>query len=60
MNTAHRFCVIEDGQDLVEYTLLLALVALVSFLIFQQTGAATQPIWAAGSAQLQNAVLQTS
>jgi Flp pilus assembly pilin Flp len=59
MDTAHRICHGEDGQDLVEYTLLLALVALASFLILQQTGASTQPIWAAGSAQLQDAA-QTS
>jgi Flp pilus assembly pilin Flp len=60
MNTVHRFSVSEGGQDLVEYTLLLALIALASFLILQQTGASAQPIWAAGSTQLQDAALQAS
>ena len=60
MATAHRFFRCEDGQDLVEYALLLALIAMAAFLILQQTGAATQPIWAAGSTELQNAALQTS
>ena len=50
----------DDGQDLVEYSLLLALIALASFLILQQTGFSVQPIWAGGSNTLQCAAMQTS
>ena len=60
MDTFRRFCRCEDGQDLVEYTLLLAMIAMACFLVLYQTGASTQPIWAEGSNQLMDAALQTS
>ena len=59
MAKVHRFFRCEDAQDLVEYTLLLALVALGSLLIMQRTGSSAQPIWAGGSTMLANAALQT-
>lgn len=58
MNTVHRFCLDEEGQDLVEYTLLLALITLTTIAIMQQTGFSVQPIWAAGSVTLQSAAQQ--
>jgi Flp pilus assembly pilin Flp len=60
MDTVNRFCLGEDGQDLVEYSLLLVIVAMGTILILQQTGSSITPIWAAGSSTVQNAALQTS
>jgi Flp pilus assembly pilin Flp len=40
-----RFVKEESGQDLIEYTLLLAFVALVSAAIFIGAGQATAGIW---------------
>jgi Flp pilus assembly pilin Flp len=60
MDTVHQFFRCEDGQDLVEYTLLLALISMAAFLILQQTGASTRPIWAAGSTELQDAAVSVS
>jgi len=42
----------EDGQDLIEYTLLLAFVALVSAALFIGAGASTSQIWCIGNASL--------
>lgn len=60
MVTAHQFFHNEDGQDLVEYSLLLVLVAMASILLLQQTGSSVTPIWAAGSNVLHSAALPTS
>jgi len=52
MNLLKSFLREEDGQDLIEYTLLLAFVALVSAVIFIQAGQSAQGIWAVANSQL--------
>ena len=42
----------ESGQDLIEYTLLLAFVALVSAAIFIQAGTSVAGIWTVANTQL--------
>lgn len=38
----------EQGQDLIEYTLLLAFVALASAALFAQAGGSIEGIWSKG------------
>jgi Flp pilus assembly pilin Flp len=45
----------EQGQDLIEYTLLLAFVALASAALFVGTGGSVSTIWGAASGSLANA-----
>ena len=45
----------EQGQDLIEYTLLLAFVALASAALFIGAGASVNGIWGTASNQLVNA-----
>jgi Flp pilus assembly pilin Flp len=45
----------EQGQDLIEYTLLLAFVALASAALFIGAGANVNKIWVTASTQLGNA-----
>jgi len=45
----------ESGQDLVEYTLLLAFVALASAALFIGAGAEVSQIWTTANTQLNNA-----
>ena len=45
----------EQGQDLIEYTLLLAFVALASAALFIGSGQSVSAIWGASSSQLSNA-----
>ena len=45
----------EQGQDLIEYTLLLAFVALASATLFIGTGGSVGNIWGAASTNLSNA-----
>ena len=45
----------ESGQDLVEYTLLLAFVALASAALFIGAGASINNIWTTTSTALDNA-----
>jgi Flp pilus assembly pilin Flp len=45
----------EQGQDLIEYTLLLAFVALASAALFTQAGGSVGTIWKAASTNLANA-----
>jgi len=45
----------EQGQDLIEYTLLLAFVALASAALFTSAGTSVSKIWAAASTNLSNA-----
>jgi Flp pilus assembly pilin Flp len=45
----------EQGQDLIEYTLLMAFVALASAALFLGAGGSIQGIWATGNTQLTNA-----
>jgi Flp pilus assembly pilin Flp len=45
----------ENGQDLIEYTLLLAFVALASAAVFIGAGGSISGIWSSASTQLTNA-----
>jgi Flp pilus assembly pilin Flp len=45
----------EQGQDLIEYTLLLAFVALASAALFLQAGGSVNQIWSIANSRLQNA-----
>jgi Flp pilus assembly pilin Flp len=45
----------EQGQDLIEYTLLLAFVALASAALFTSAGTSVKTIWTAASTQLNTA-----
>jgi Flp pilus assembly pilin Flp len=45
----------EGGQDLIEYTLLLAFVCLVAAAIFIGAGQSTSGIWTVANAHLSNA-----
>lgn len=50
-----RFVKDENGQDLIEYTLLLAFVALASAAVFTSTGQSISGIWGSASTQLSTA-----
>jgi Flp pilus assembly pilin Flp len=60
MNHLQRFLKDEQGQDLIEYTLLMAFVALASAAIFVNAGASISGIWGAASNQLSNAAASAS
>jgi Flp pilus assembly pilin Flp len=45
----------EQGQDLIEYTLLMAFVALASAALFLGAGSSIQGIWTATNTQLATA-----
>ncbi len=45
----------EEGQDLIEYTLLLAFVALASAALFINAGGSIASIWNITNSRLQNA-----
>jgi Flp pilus assembly pilin Flp len=55
-----RFLKDESGQDLIEYTLLMAFVALASAAIFVSTGQSISTIWGSTSTQLSNAAVSAS
>jgi Flp pilus assembly pilin Flp len=55
-----RFWQDESGQDLIEYTLLMAFVALASASIFVSAGTSVSTIWGSTSAQLSNAATAAS
>ena len=48
----------EEGQDLIEYTLLMAFIALASAAIFVKAGQSVSAIWIQASNQLSNAATQ--
>jgi Flp pilus assembly pilin Flp len=50
----------EQGQDLIEYTLLMAFIALASAAIFVGAGTSVNGIWKAASGQLANAATSAS
>jgi Flp pilus assembly pilin Flp len=50
----------EQGQDLIEYTLLLAFVALASAALFIAAGGSVSSIWNTASTQLQSAATKAS
>lgn len=45
----------EQGQDLIEYTLLLAFVALAAAALFTNVGASVSTIWTNASTQMSTA-----
>jgi len=55
-----KFCREESGQDLIEYTLLLAFVALASASIFISAGNSINTIWQSGSNTLSSAAVAAS
>ncbi len=50
-----RFVREEEGQDLIEYTLLLAFVCLASAALFINAGTTMQNIWSIANTTLSNA-----
>jgi Flp pilus assembly pilin Flp len=60
MSLFERFLKDEQGQDLIEYTLLIAFVALASASIFVSAGGSISSIWGAASTQLSNAAVSAS
>ena len=50
----------EQGQDLLEYSLLMAFIALTSAAIFINAGESVNSIWQSGNTQLSNAVVAAS
>ena len=56
MNTILKnFLQEEQGQDLIEYTLLLAFVALASAALFLGAGGSIKTIWTSANTQLASA-----
>ncbi|HUI78345.1 MAG TPA: hypothetical protein VLY24_10520 [Bryobacteraceae bacterium] len=55
-----NFLVDETGQDLIEYTLLLAFVALASAGLFLSAGGSIAGIWTVSNSQLTAANAQAS
>lgn len=50
----------EEGQDLIEYTLLMAFIALASAAVFLGAGKSVKGIWSASNSQLAAANSQVS
>ena len=60
MKTFWNFCKDEQGQDLIEYTLLIAFVALASAALFIGAGGNISSIWTTTNKQLSNAATAAS
>jgi Flp pilus assembly pilin Flp len=58
MTFLKNFCKEDQGQDLIEYTLLLAFVALASAALFLGAGGSISGIWTTTNTQLANANTQ--
>jgi Flp pilus assembly pilin Flp len=50
----------ENGQDLIEYTLLMAFVALGSAALFTTTGVSVSKIWSSSNSALSTAVVRAT
>jgi Flp pilus assembly pilin Flp len=59
-NMFKNFVKDEQGQDLIEYTLLMAFIALASAAIFVNAGKSVSSIWGSASGQLSNAAVSAS
>jgi Flp pilus assembly pilin Flp len=57
MNILKNFLRDDQGQDLIEYTLLLAFVALASAALFISAGASVNTIWTVANSNLNNAAV---
>ena len=55
-----RFWREESGQDLIEYTLLLAFIALASASLFLSAGNSVNGVWTSGSSTLVGATTAAS
>jgi Flp pilus assembly pilin Flp len=55
MTFLRNFCKEEQGQDLIEYTLLMAFVALASAALFLGAGSSIKGIWTSMNTQLSSA-----
>jgi Flp pilus assembly pilin Flp len=55
MTILRNFCNDEQGQDLIEYTLLMAFVALASAALFLGAGSSIKGIWTTTNTQLATA-----
>ena len=55
MTFLRNFCKEEQGQDLIEYTLLMAFVALASAALFLGAGSSIKGIWTSMNTQLSTA-----
>jgi Flp pilus assembly pilin Flp len=60
MNLPRNFLHDGSGQDLIEYTLLMAFVALASAALFLGAGGSIQGIWQTSNSQLAAANVQAS
>jgi len=60
MTFLHNFWNDEQGQDLIEYTLLMAFVALASAALFLGAGGSIKGIWVTTNNQLAQANAQAS
>lgn len=60
LNVMKRLWQDEQGQDLIEYTLLMAFVALASAALFISSGQSVSEIWSASSSQLSSAATAAS
>jgi len=54
-NMMMNFVKDEQGQDLIEYTLLMAFIALASAAIFSNVGGSVKTIWTTASTNLATA-----
>ena len=50
----------EEGQDLIEYTLLMAFVALSSAALFGNAGSSVSKIWSTGNSTLSTAAVKAA
>jgi Flp pilus assembly pilin Flp len=55
MRTLRNFWNADQGQDLIEYTLLMAFVALASAALFIGAGGSIKGIWSSSNSQLEAA-----
>ena len=60
MKTIRNFWLDDQGQDLIEYTLLMAFVALASAALFVGVGGSISRIWTTSSSQLAAAATASS
>jgi len=55
-----RFWTEDAGQDIIEYTLLMAFVALASALLFVSAGSSISKVWSTSNSTLSTAALKAS
>ena len=60
VNVMKRLLRDEQGQDLIEYTLLMAFVALASAALFISSGGSISAIWSTSNSQLDTAASTAS